>query len=187
MRQLATRLEGPILLEPDVHGDERGFFLETYRRNAYAELGIEVDFVQDNHSRSGKGIVRGMHFQIGPGQAKLIRCARGSIFDVVADVRRGSPTFGAWEAHELDDQDHRQLYVPIGFAHGFCVTSEVADVIYKVSGYYAGEIERGFRYDDPEVGIEWPQDHLIVSERDANAPLLSEIADELPFGYQSAD
>jgi dTDP-4-dehydrorhamnose 3,5-epimerase len=187
MRQLTTRLEGPLLLEPDLHGDERGFFLETYRRNSYAERAIEVDFVQDNHSRSGRGIVRGMHFQIGPGQAKLIRCARGSIFDVVADVRRGSPTFGEWEAHELDDESHRQLYVPIGFAHGFCVTSEVADVIYKVSGYYAGDIERGFRYDDPEVGIDWPLEELIVSERDATAPLLSEIADELPFRYESAE
>jgi dTDP-4-dehydrorhamnose 3,5-epimerase len=184
MRQLTTRLEGPLLLEPDVHGDERGFFLESYRRNSYAELGIEVDFVQDNHSRSGRGIVRGMHFQIGPGQAKLIRCARGSILDVVTDVRRGSPTFGEWEAHELNDENHRQFYVPIGFAHGFCVTSEVADVIYKVSGYYDGDIERGFRYDDPEVGIDWPKEELIVSERDSGAPLLSEIADELPFRYE---
>jgi dTDP-4-dehydrorhamnose 3,5-epimerase len=184
VRQLDTRLEGPIMLEPDVHGDERGFFLETFRRNSYAELGIDHDFVQDNHSRSGRGIVRGMHFQIGPGQAKLIRCARGSIVDVVTDIRRGSPAFGEWEAHELSDENHHQVYVPIGFAHGFCVTSEVADVIYKVSGYYAGDIERGFRYDDPEVGIEWPLEQLIVSERDAVAPLLSEIAGELPFRYE---
>ena len=187
MEQRATRLEGPILLEPDVHGDERGFFVETYRRSTYAELGIHEDFVQDNHSRSGRGIVRGMHFQVGPGQAKLIRCARGSIFDVVTDIRLGSPSFGDWEAHELNEDNHHQLYVPIGFAHGFCVTSEVADVIYKVSGYYAEEIERGFRYDDPEVGIEWPLDELIVSERDATAPLLSEISDELPFRYSSRE
>jgi dTDP-4-dehydrorhamnose 3,5-epimerase len=184
MQPLATRLEGPILLEPQVHGDERGFFLETYRRSEYAKVGVSEEFLQDNHSRSGHGIVRGMHFSIGEGQAKLVRCARGSIWDALVDVRRGSPTFGQWEAHELDDQSHRQLYVPVGFAHGFCVTSEVADVIYKVSSYYSADSERGFRYDDPEVGVEWPVDDLIPSGRDANAPLLSEIGDELPFAYE---
>ncbi|MDQ3720769.1 MAG: dTDP-4-dehydrorhamnose 3,5-epimerase, partial [Actinomycetota bacterium] len=156
MRRLETRFEGPLLLEPTVHGDERGFFLESYRRETMAELGVAVDFVQDNHSRSVRGVVRGMHFQVGDGQAKLVRCARGSILDVLVDLRRGSPTFGEWEAHELTDENGHQAFAPVGFAHGFCVTSEVADVTYKCSSYYEPEIERGIAYDDPEVGIEWP-------------------------------
>jgi len=131
VRRLETRLEGPILIEPVVHGDERGFFQETYRRSLLGELGVHDEFVQDNHSRSRLGVLRGMHFQ--PGQAKLVRCARGSIVDVIVDIRPGSPAFGRWEAFPLDDAAHRQLYVPDGFAHGFCVTSELADVIYKVS------------------------------------------------------
>jgi dTDP-4-dehydrorhamnose 3,5-epimerase len=182
MRQLDTRLDGPVLIEPTVHGDARGFFVETYRKNALAELGIDHDFVQDNHSRSGRGVVRGIHFQLPPGQAKLIRVATGSIYDVVVDLRRESPTYGQWEGHELSDENMRQLYVPIGFGHGFCVLSDVADVIYKVSGYYDASIERGIAYDDPDVGVDWPGEvELLVSERDANAPRLSEVADELPF------
>jgi dTDP-4-dehydrorhamnose 3,5-epimerase len=175
-------MEGPILVEPVVHGDNRGFFQETYRRNVYAELGIPEEFVQDNHSRSKQGIVRGMHFQVGDGMAKLVRCARGAILDVVVDLRRDSPTFGQWEGFELNDENHHQLYCPIGFAHGFCVTGEFADVIYKCSAYYDESIERGIKYDDPEVGVRWPEDiELIPSERDAGAPRLSEIAHELPF------
>src|SRR5918911_4270941 len=183
MERLDTRLDGPILVEPVVYGDARGFFHETYRRNAYAELGIGEEFVQDNHSRSRHGIVRGMHFQVGRGMAKLVRCARGAIYDVVVDLRRGSPTFGEWEAFELDDRNLHQLYVPIGFAHGFCVTSDSADVMYKCDAYYDESIERGIRYDDQDVGIEWPDVELIPSERDANAPRLSDVADELPFRY----
>jgi dTDP-4-dehydrorhamnose 3,5-epimerase len=179
-----TRLEGPLLIEPAVHGDARGFFTETYRANVFAEHGIDDDWVQDNHSRSRLGVVRGMHYQTDPGQAKLIRCSRGSIVDVVVDVRRGSPTFGEWEAVELSDDNMRQLYVPIGFAHGFCVTSELADVIYKCSWYYVPETEAGFRYDDPDVGIEWPAGiELQPSQRDIDAPLLREVRDELPFRY----
>ena len=175
MKPLETRLEGPILLEPAVHGDARGFFQETYRRRAFAELGIHGEFVQDNHSRSSRGVVRGMHFQ--PGQAKLIRCVRGAILDVIVDIRPGSASFGRWEAVRLDDQSHLQLHVPDGFAHGFCVLSELADVIYKVSAYYDPGAEGGFRYDDPEVGIEWPSDlELQVSERDRGAPLLRELS-----------
>jgi dTDP-4-dehydrorhamnose 3,5-epimerase len=183
MKRLETRLEGPILIEPEVHGDERGFFVETYRRNVFAELGIGEEFVQDNHSRSRKGVLRGMHFQ--RGMAKLVRCAGGTILDVVVDIRRGSPSFGAWEWVELTDVDGRQLYVPEGFAHGFCVTSEVADVTYKCTAYYDPAAEGGFRYDDPEVGIAWPELDLHVSERDRSAPLLRELADELPFSYAS--
>jgi dTDP-4-dehydrorhamnose 3,5-epimerase len=182
MRELPVRLDGPILIEPVVHGDHRGFLQETYRRTTFAELGIDDDFVQDNHSRSRGGIVRGMHFQ--PGMAKLVRCARGAILDVLADLRRGSPTFGEWEAFELSDANHRELYCPDGFAHGFCVLSEEADVVYKTSAYYAPELERGFAYNDPQLAIGWPRDsELIVSERDASAPRLAEIAASLPFEY----
>ncbi|HEX2160531.1 MAG TPA: dTDP-4-dehydrorhamnose 3,5-epimerase [Thermoleophilaceae bacterium] len=182
MKRLPTRLDGPVLIEPAVFSDSRGFFQETYRRDAYAELGVDVEFVQDNHSRSSRGVVRGMHFQIGSGQAKLVRCARGSILDVVVDIRRDSPTFGQWESVPLDDERLLQLFVPIGFAHGFCVTSDIADVAYKCSSYYDGNLERGFRYDDPDVGIEWPTDlDLHPSQRDVEAPLLREIASELPF------
>jgi dTDP-4-dehydrorhamnose 3,5-epimerase len=181
VQRLETRLEGPILFKPTVHGDARGFFLETYRRDVHREAGIIEDFVQHNHSRSRQGIVRGMHFQ--PGQAKLVRCARGSILDVVVDLRRGSPTFGEWESVQLDDVENHQLYVPDGFAHGFCVLSEVADLVYLVSTYYDPSAEAGFKYDDPEVGIEWPALELVASERDANAPRLREVADGLPFTY----
>ncbi|HEX8646157.1 MAG TPA: dTDP-4-dehydrorhamnose 3,5-epimerase [Thermoleophilaceae bacterium] len=183
MERLETRIEGPILVKPVVHGDERGFFQETYRREVYAELGIPEEFVQDNHSRSRHGIVRGMHFQVGRGMSKLVRCARGAIVDVVVDLRKGSPTFGEWEAFELNDENGHQLYCPIGFAHGFCVTSELADVMYKCDAYYDESIERGIKYDDPEVGIQWPDVELIPSQRDATAPLLSDVADELPFQY----
>jgi dTDP-4-dehydrorhamnose 3,5-epimerase len=174
VQRLETRLEGPVLIEPAVHGDARGFFQETYRRAAFAELGVHDEFVQDNHSRSRRGVLRGMHFQ--PGQAKLVRCARGAIVDVIVDIRPGSPAFGRWEAFTLDDEAHHQLYVPDGFAHGFCVTSELADVVYKVSTYYDPAVESGFRFDDPEVGIEWPEGiELQVSARDREAPLLSEL------------
>jgi dTDP-4-dehydrorhamnose 3,5-epimerase len=182
MRLVDTRLEGPLLLAPAVHSDQRGFFIESYRANVWGQHGAEDVFVQDNHSRSGRGVVRGMHFSIGAGQAKLVRCARGRILDVVVDLRRASPTYGEWEAHELDDDLHRQLYVPIGFAHGFCVLSDVADVTYKCSTYYDAAAERGFNYNDPEVGIAWPRDMaLLVSERDMQAPALREIAGALPF------
>jgi dTDP-4-dehydrorhamnose 3,5-epimerase len=185
MRTLETRLDGPILIEPNVFGDERGFFCETYRQSVFAELGVVEEMIQDNHSRSRRGVVRGMHFQIGSGVAKLVRCSRGVILDVVVDIRRGSPTFGEWEAFELSDQNMRIVYCPIGFAHGFCTLSAEADVIYKQSNYYSGETERGIKYDDPEVGIEWPTDlELAPSARDATAPLLREVADELPFVYQ---
>jgi dTDP-4-dehydrorhamnose 3,5-epimerase len=174
MHRLETRLEGPVLIEPAVHGDARGFFQETYRKAVFTELGVPDEFVQDNHSRSRRGVLRGMHFQ--PGQAKLVRCARGAIVDVLVDIRPDSPAFGSWEAFALDDETHRQLYLPDGFAHGFCVTSELADVVYKVSTYYDPDVESGFRFDDPEVGIEWPQGiEFEVSGRDRGAPLLSEL------------
>ncbi len=185
MQKLPTQLTGPVLMASTVHGDERGFFLETYRRDALAELGVGVDFVQDNHSRSRRGIVRGMHYQ--PGQAKLIRCVRGSILDVIVDIRPGSPQFGQWESIVLDDAEHRQLYVPDGFAHGFCVLSEIADVTYKVSTYYDPQSESGFAFDDPEVAIQWPDDiELVASERDRSAPSLAERTPSLPYTYSHA-
>jgi dTDP-4-dehydrorhamnose 3,5-epimerase len=186
VRSIPTRLSGPLLVEPTVHGDERGFFVETFRRSFFQEHGLEhVDFVQDNHSRSRRGVVRGMHFQIGDGIGKLVRCARGEIVDVVVDVRRGSPDFGRWEAFTLNDGNHHQVWVPAGFAHGFCVMSEIADVVYKQTGYYDPALERGIAYDDPEVAIEWPlpREQLVASARDAAAPRLSELADEQLFRY----
>jgi dTDP-4-dehydrorhamnose 3,5-epimerase len=183
VERLETKLEGPVLLQPIVHGDERGFFLETYRRSSLAEFGIVDEFVQDNHSRSSGGVVRGMHFQAG--MAKLVRCARGTIFDVLVDLRRGSPTFGQWEGAELSDANHHQLYCPDGFAHGFCVLSEVADVVYMISDYYDSAKDGGFAYDDPAVGIEWPAGiELTASARDSSAPTLAAIVDSLPFEYR---
>jgi dTDP-4-dehydrorhamnose 3,5-epimerase len=185
MERLETRIDGPMLLKPRVFGDERGFFMETYRRNLFTEQGISEEMVQDNHSRSTAKIVRGMHFQVGAGAAKLIRCGRGAIYDVVVDLRKGSPTYGQWDGFVLSDENFHIVYCPIGFAHGFCVLSDVADVVYKQSNYYSDETERGISYRDPDVGIEWPIpiDELIPSERDTNAPTLAEIADELPFIY----
>lgn len=174
------RLPGVRLITPQVFGDARGFFLETFRSDSLARLADGVSFVQDNHSRSRRGIVRGMHFQ--SGQWKLVRCARGAIFDVVVDIRPGSSTFGEWEAHGLNDETHCQLLVPDGFAHGFCVLSELADVTYKVSSYYDSGLEGGFRFDDPAVDIRWPiaPDQLLASARDTAAPTLAEIKPSLP-------
>jgi dTDP-4-dehydrorhamnose 3,5-epimerase len=174
MRSLPTELSGPRLLAPVVHGDARGFFQEAYRRSVFAELGIDDEFVQDNHSRSRRGIVRGMHFQ--PGMAKLVRCVRGAIYDVLVDIRPGSDTFGHWEGFRLDDEEHHQLYCPDGFAHGFCVLSEMADVVYKTSSYWDPELEAGFAFNDPDVNIAWPQDlELQPSARDAAAPSLRDL------------
>lgn len=185
MQRLKTRLDGPVLVKPVAHPDERGFFQETYRRSAFAELGIRDEFVQDNQSRSVQGVVRGMHFQVGEGVAKLVRCGRGAILDIVVDIRRGSPTFGEWEAFELTDENFHQVYCPVGFAHGFCVLSAWADVMYKQTKYYDGALERGISYDDPDLAIGWPKGvELTPSERDANAPLLKEIESQLPFVYE---
>jgi dTDP-4-dehydrorhamnose 3,5-epimerase len=180
-QRLETKLEGLVLLEPVVHGDERGFLVETFSAREWKEAGVDAEFVQDNHSRSSAGILRGLHFQSDPGQAKLVRCVRGLIWDVAVDLRRNSPTYGQWEAHELDDVHHRQLFVPVGFAHGFCVLSELGDVHYKVSSYYDPETEAGIAWNDPAIGIEWPLADPQVSERDAKAPALAEIAGELRF------
>ena len=180
-RRLDTGVEGVVLVEPEVHGDERGFLVETYSAVAWRDAGIDVEFVQDNHSRSGANILRGLHFQTDPGQAKLVRCLRGRIWDVAVDLRRDSPTYRRWEGYELDDERHRQLFVPVGFAHGFCVMSESADVAYRLSSYFDPETEAEIAWDDPDIGIEWPISEPILSERDRSAPRLAEVADELPW------
>jgi dTDP-4-dehydrorhamnose 3,5-epimerase len=180
-----AKLTGVLVLGPVVHGDDRGFFHETYRRDQLAATPLQsVEFVQENHSRSAAGVLRGMHFQVGEGIGKLVRCARGAIFDVVVDLRRGSPTFGGWEGFELDDQSLRQLWVPPGFAHGFLTRSALADVIYKQTGYYDPALERVIAWNDPAVGVRWPLDgEPILSAKDAAAPRLAELAAKLPFTY----
>jgi dTDP-4-dehydrorhamnose 3,5-epimerase len=182
-RVLPTRLDGLVLLEPVVHGDARGAFHEAFREDAWERVGVREAWVQDNQSRSVRGVVRGLHVALGRGQAKLVRCARGRVWDVAVDLRTDSPTYRQWEAHELDDVACRQLYLPVGFAHGFCVLSDVADVVYKVSSYYDPAVERAIRYDDPELAIPWPADvEHVVSRRDAEAPSLREAEAELHAG-----
>jgi dTDP-4-dehydrorhamnose 3,5-epimerase len=180
-RALETKLDGIVLIEPDVHGDDRGFLVETYSAPRWRELGIDVEFVQDNHSRSRSGILRGLHFQTSPGQAKLVRCMRGRIWDVAVDLRQDSPTYGQWEGHELDDKSHHQLFVPVGFAHGFCVLSDDADVAYKLSSVYNPETEAGIAWDDPDIAVEWPIAEPQLSERDRAARPLAEVAVGLPW------
>jgi dTDP-4-dehydrorhamnose 3,5-epimerase len=180
-RGLEAKLDGVVLIEPEVHGDERGFMVETYRRDAWAELGVDVEFVQHNHSRSAKDTLRGLHFQTEPGQAKLVRCPRGAILDVAVDLRCSSPTYGHWESHVLDDESHRQLFVPAGFGHGFAVLSDVADVAYLLSSVYDPATEAGIAWDDPDVGVEWAVSEPLLSERDKTAPRLVDVAESLPF------
>lgn len=179
--RLPTKLDGVVLLAPAVHGDDRGFMVETFSRAAWAEHGVDVEFVQHNHSRSSQGTLRGIHFQTEPGQAKLVRCPRGAILDVAVDLRRGSPTYGQWEAHVLDDASHHQLFVPVGFGHGFAVLSDAADVAYLLSSYYDPATEAGIAWDDPDVGVDWGVEAPLLSERDRTAPKLSEVAETLPF------
>jgi len=176
-----TGLEGLLLIEPKRFGDERGFFLETFQRARYAEVGITDDLVQDNHSRSRKGVVRGMHFQVKRPQAQIVTVMRGRVFDVAVDLRPSSPTFGKWFGAELSDDGPRQLYMAPGFAHGFCVLSDVADLHYKVSRFYDHADEGGLVWNDPDVGIAWPIEPESVAPRDAAYPRLRELTrDRLP-------
>ncbi len=169
-----TELPGVYLFEPRVFGDERGFFLETFRASALDELGIDVEFVQHNHSRSAQDVLRGLHFQTERPQGKLVRAARGAIFDVAVDIRPDSAHYGQWVGAILDDKDHRQLYVPPGFAHGFLVMSEVADVVYKCTDYYDPNAEGGVMWDDPTIGIEWPLEGTpVLSQKDRGWPRLN--------------
>ena len=180
-----TELEGVVAIEPKVFGDKRGFLIESFSAGHWRELGVDAEFVQENHSRSTqKGTLRGLHFQTEPGQGKLVRCPRGAIFDVAVDLRRDSPTYGRWEGHVLDDERHRQLWVPIGFGHGFQVLSEVADVVYKLTSLYDPATEAEIAWDDPDVGIEWPLADPLLSERDRSAPRLADVADSLPFQFR---
>jgi dTDP-4-dehydrorhamnose 3,5-epimerase len=176
-KRLETELDDLVLIEPTLHGDERGYLVETFRKSELAELGIEIEFVQDNQTRSRGRVLRGIHMQ--RGQAKLVRCPRGRIWDVAVDMRPDSPTYRRWEGFELDGEKHRQLFVPPGFGHGFCLLSDEADVLYRLSAYFDPELETGIAWNDPEIGIEWPIDDPVLSERDRNAPALAEIAASL--------
>ena len=168
-------LDGVLLIEPNIYSDERGFFLESYEKNRYESIGIKEEFVQDNHSRSAKNVLRGLHFTKNKPQAQILTVMRGKIFDVVVDIRRNSSTFGQWFGTELSDDNIRQIYMPHGFAHGFCVLSDYADLHYKVSQPYNADDEGGLRWNDPEIGIKWEINSPIISERDVCHPLLSEI------------
>ena len=170
-----TTLPGVLVIEPRVFGDARGFFLERYHADRYTQAGISAPFVQDNHSRSARGTLRGLHFQKRSPQGKLVEAARGRIWDVVVDLRRDSPAFGHWEGHFLSDETHRQLYVPPGFAHGFCVLSETADVLYKCTDVYRPDDEGGVAWNDPALGIEWPATRPLLSDKDRALRPLSDL------------
>jgi dTDP-4-dehydrorhamnose 3,5-epimerase len=169
-----------LLIEPDVFGDSRGFFMESWHRKKYADAGLDVDFVQDNHSRSGKGVLRGLHYQLVHPQGKLVRVVTGVVFDVAVDIRKGSPTFGQWVGAELSEDNRRQLFVPPGFAHGFCVLSDSADFTYKCTDFYAPEYEHGILWNDPAIGVNWPGSEFSISAKDASNGLLSDMGDKLP-------
>lgn len=173
-----------LLIEPEVFGDARGYFQETWHGRKYAAAGIDVAFVQDNHSRSGRGVLRGLHYQLRQPQGKLVRVVTGAVFDVAVDVRRGSPTFGQWVGEELSEENFRQMYVPPGFAHGFCVLSETADFLYKCTDFYAPESEHGVAWNDPDIGIQWPtlegMAEFRISDKDRANRRLRELGDVLP-------
>ena len=162
-----------LLIEPKVFGDARGFFLESWNRRTFAERGLDIDFVQDNHSRSSRGVLRGLHYQLNDPQGKLVRVTQGRVFDVAVDMRRSSPHFGQWVGHELSADNHHMLWIPPGFAHGFLVLSESADFLYRTTAYYAPQWDRGVRWDDPDIGVEWPLEGVpVLSDKDRILPLL---------------
>ena len=170
-----TGLDGVLLVKPTVFGDDRGFFMETYHADKFADNGLPSSFVQDNHSRSSKGILRGLHFQYPSWQGKLVRVVQGEIFDVAVDVRRESASFGQWYGTYISEENKHQLYVPEGFAHGFCVTSEFADVVYKCTSVYNPGEDFSLMWNDPEIGIEWPVKDPVLSEKDQNAMALADL------------
>jgi dTDP-4-dehydrorhamnose 3,5-epimerase len=176
MNIVETTLPGVKLIEPKVFGDDRGFFLESWNAASFAAAGLGVDFVQDNHSRSAKGVLRGLHYQKQNPQGKLVRVTTGAVFDVAVDIRRSSPHFGQWVGYELSDTNKRMLWVPPGFAHGFLVLTDTADFLYKVTTQYDAPEDRGIRWDDPQIGICWPDIGIApqLSAKDANAPLLAD-------------
>jgi dTDP-4-dehydrorhamnose 3,5-epimerase len=173
MKVIETALPGVMLLEPRVFGDARGFFLESWNRKTFAELGLDMDFVQDNHSRSTSGVLRGIHYQLHQPQGKLVRVVNGAVFDVAVDLRKSSPHFGRWVGYELSAGNQRMMWIPPGFGHGFLVLSESADFLYKTSAYYAPQWDRGVRWNDPDIAVEWPWDgDFRLSDKDRVAPLL---------------
>ena len=176
MKVIETKLPGVLIIEPKVFGDSRGFFKETFQAQRYRDAGIEYDFVQDNHSRSQKGVLRGLHFQITKPQGKLVSCSQGAVFDVAVDVDPLSATFGQYVGIELTDDNHRQFWVPPGYAHGFCVLTDTADFQYKCTDYYDPSDEGGLIWNDPDVAIEWPIDEPLLSDKDAKLPTLKELA-----------
>lgn len=180
MRVTSTRIPEVLIIEPEVFSDRRGFFLQAWHRREFADCGLAVDFVQDNHSHSVRGVLRGLHYQLRQPQGKLVRVVSGCVFDVAVDIRRGSPTFGQWVSAELSARNRLQLYVPPGFAHGFCVLSETADFLYKCTAYYSSRDEYAIRWDDPTIGIRWPQTGYTLSEKDTAAGLLETMTDVLP-------
>jgi len=180
VRVAATSLPDVLIIEPDVHADGRGFFLETYQADRYRACGIPGPFVQDNHSRSAAGTLRGLHLQVRRPQGKLIRVVEGEIFDVAVDVRRGSPTFGRWVGVSLSAESFKQMYIPIGFAHGFAVISQTAQVEYKATDFYDREGELGIAWNDPALGIGWPSATPMLSARDSKHPSLADVMDQLP-------
>ena len=175
MKVETTPLEGVLLITPQVFGDDRGFFMETFNASKTKDQGLPELFVQDNHSRSSKGVLRGLHYQYPQWQGKLVRTISGEIFDVAVDIREGSPTFGQWYGAFLNDENRQQLYVPPGFAHGFCVTSDIADVAYKCTSDYQPAQDAGVRWNDPEIGIDWPIQEPLLSDKDSIAPLLKDL------------
>ncbi|MEN8169048.1 MAG: dTDP-4-dehydrorhamnose 3,5-epimerase [Pseudomonadota bacterium] len=179
MKIIETSLPGVLIIEPKVFGDERGFFQETYHEQRYQEMGIKERFVQDNHSRSAKGVLRGLHYQLKQPQGKLVRVTAGEVFDVAVDIRHGSPTFGQWHGITLSGENHKQFYVPPGFAHGFVVLSETADFLYKCTDYYDPEAEGAVIWNDPDIGIEWPLTEVSLSQKDSTASRLADISPEL--------
>lgn len=182
MRVIQTALPGVLIVEPRIFEDSRGYFYESYNRREYSAQGITDSFVQDNHSRSIRGTIRGLHYQAPPGQAKLVRVVSGEVFDVAVDIRQGAPTYGQWVGIVLSAENRRQLYVPVGFAHGFCVMSDAADFLYKVTQYYSPEHERGIAWNDPDLAIEWPTDRPILSGRDQSHPKLAHTARDYAYG-----
>ncbi|WP_395402526.1 dTDP-4-dehydrorhamnose 3,5-epimerase [Pseudoduganella sp. UC29_106] len=181
MKVISTNIDGLLVVEPNVFGDDRGFFFESFNARRFAELtGVEAEFVQDNHSRSAKNVLRGLHYQIEQAQGKLVRVTAGSVFDVAVDLRKSSPTFGKWFGIELSAENKRQLWIPPGFAHGFLVTSDAAEFLYKTTDYYAPQHERAILWNDPAIGIEWPlQGEPLLSGKDQKGALLAE-ADAFP-------
>jgi dTDP-4-dehydrorhamnose 3,5-epimerase len=178
MKIIKLDLEGAMIIEPDVFTDDRGYFMETYQRNRYSKKGIDVIFVQDNLAFSTQGTLRGLHFQHPHSQAKLVKVVQGEVLDIIVDVRCGSPSFGCWSRILLSEKNHRQLFVPEGFAHGYCVLSDVAMFIYKCSDFYMPECEKGILWSDPDIGIDWPIKRPILSKKDGQYPLLKNIPDE---------